>query len=118
MWDILDIQLIDLMDPLGNPMNNVLLSLKRKVKSYLYTIPSYIVYTMTLIMFLLPQTSSQRVVIGMFLYRIKFFLVILFHFKGSTCLVMMTMLTYMLSNSLPHNDISAWPLLGNSLILV
>ena len=64
MWDAIDLQFINVMDPLGKSMDNVLVSLKRKVKSYLFTIPSYIVYTLTLIMFLLPQQSSQRIVIG------------------------------------------------------
>ena len=64
LWDAIDIQYIDLTNVLGKPNNNVILSIKRKMKSYLFTIPSYIVYTLTLIMFLLPQQSSQRIVIG------------------------------------------------------
>jgi hypothetical protein len=65
MWDAIDLQFINVMDPFGKSMDNLLVSLKRKVKSYLFTIPSYIVYTLTLVMFLLPQQSSQRIVIGM-----------------------------------------------------
>lgn len=64
MWDIVNMNFLDVFDPLGDPMNNLLVTLKRKIKSYIYTIPSYIIYTMTLIMFLLPQTSNQRIIIG------------------------------------------------------
>lgn len=37
---------------------------KRKYKNFLYTLPSYFVYLLTLLMFMLPQKSNQRIIIG------------------------------------------------------
>ena len=45
-------------------------------------------------MFLLPQTSSQRIIVG------------------SLCVIISTSLAYMMSINLPKHDISSWPLLG------
>lgn len=94
LWDVIDIQYFDKLDPYNSPIENLVVILKRKTKSYINFLPSYLIYIMTLIMFLLPTNSSQRILIG------------------SVCLVMTTVLAYSLSNSLPHDDIAAWPLLG------
>ncbi|RMZ94595.1 neuronal acetylcholine receptor subunit alpha-5, partial [Brachionus plicatilis] len=67
---------------------------KRKYRSYLYTLPSYFVYILTLLMFMLPQRSNQRIMIG------------------STCLIISCLLSYLMSNTVPNHEISAWPLLG------
>jgi hypothetical protein len=40
----------------------------RVVRNYMFTLPSYIVYMLTLLMFVLPQTSNQRILIGKLLY--------------------------------------------------
>jgi len=94
IWRIDDLILGDTLDVFTNPVSCVRLKLKRNAKSFLFTMPSYSVYILTILMFLLPQQSGQRVIIG------------------ATSLIISTMLSYMMSNSLPHNDISAWPLLG------
>jgi uncharacterized protein YacL len=78
----------------NNPVNVIQIILRRKFKNYLFTIPSYVVYILSLLSFLLPQQSNQRIIIG------------------AVCLVITTLLCSMMSNSLPHADIAAWPLLG------
>jgi len=94
LWSIVDMQYRAASDPYGNTVNSLILSMKRRMRYYLFTTPSYVIYIMSMVMFLLPQTSSQRLIIG------------------ASCFVMTTMLTYMMSNNLPHNDIVAWPLVG------
>lgn len=76
------------------PTCQVLIRFKRIMKNNLFTMPSYIVYILTLLMFLLPQQSSQRIIIG------------------SLCLVITTLLSYMLTNSISHNEVNTMPLLG------
>ena len=95
VWIIDDFQNVPSVDQSnGNPTNTLQIKFTRKVRNYLYTLPSYIVYILTLLMFLLPQTSNQRIIIG------------------STSLIIATSLAYTMISSMPHNDISAWPLLG------
>ena len=40
------------------------LEFRRKNKNYLYTFPTYVTYMLTLLMFMLPQNSNQRILIG------------------------------------------------------
>lgn len=93
MWDIDNFNVYHTEQ---NKSPGVLLQMqfKRKFRNYLYILPSYFVYFLTLLMFILPQTSNQRIMIG------------------STCLIISCLLAYMMSNSAPNHDISAWPLLG------
>lgn len=42
----------------------VKIKLTRKYKNYLLTFPTYVVYILCLLMFLLPQNSNQRIIIG------------------------------------------------------
>jgi len=72
----------------NNPINVIQIILRRKFKNYLFTIPSYVVYILSLLSFLLPQQSNQRIIIG------------------AVCLVITTLLCSMMSNSLPHTDIA------------
>jgi hypothetical protein len=95
IWTIDDFRNIASVDQAtNNPTNILQIKFVRKVKNYLYTLPSYVVYILTLLMFLLPQQSHQRIIIG------------------SITLIIATTLAYIMSISLPHNDISQWPLLG------
>ncbi len=94
IWSINDIKIISINEDKNKPVNVVQFSFMRKYKNYLLTIPSYVVYILTLLMFLLPQQSNQRIIIG------------------STCLVIMSMMSAMMSASLPQSDLAAWPLLG------
>jgi hypothetical protein len=94
IWSIEDVTGIQSVDPESNPVHIMLVRFKRKIRNYLYTLPSYIVYILTLLMFMLPQTSNQRVTIG------------------SVSLTISTLLTYMLTVNMPHSQVSAWPLLG------
>jgi len=94
MWRIENVEQVTTTDEARDPISIVRISFKRSMGGYLYTMPSYIVYILTLLMFLLPQQSSQRIIIG------------------SACLVISSLLIFMMANSLPKNDISAWPLLG------
>jgi hypothetical protein len=55
-----------------NPQSLLQIQFKRNIKSYAYTIPSYIVYILTLLMFLLPQQSNQRLIIGFYYLIPKF----------------------------------------------
>lgn len=63
IWQIEDLYV-------GSPLENnsqytvLQIRFKRQIRNYLYTIPSYIIYIMTLLMFMLPQTSNQRIIIG------------------------------------------------------
>lgn len=95
IWKIDDFNNVPSIDQSNNnPTNTLQIKFVRQVRNYLYTMPSYIVYILTLLMFLLPQTSNQRIIVG------------------STTLIIATMLAYTMSISLPNNEISAWPLLG------
>jgi hypothetical protein len=94
IWSIDDVSGIASVDQESNPVHIMLVRFKRTIRNYLYTLPSYIVYILTLLMFMLPQTSNQRVVIG------------------SVSLTIATLLAYMLTVNMPHSDISAWPILG------
>lgn len=96
IWEIADISSIPSTDTENNPISIILFKFKRKVRNYLYTLPSYVVYILTLLMFLLPQTSNQRIIIG------------------SISLIIATLLTYMMSNEMPKADVAAWPLLGTT----
>ena len=64
IWAIDDMTNLDSIDQNRNPVNILQMRFKRKLKNYLYTVPSYIVYILTLLMFLLPQNSNQRIIIG------------------------------------------------------
>ncbi len=94
IWSINNINSIETKEDSTEPGNLFRITFKRTMKGHIFTMPSYIVYILTLLMFLLPQHSSQRLIIG------------------STCLVISTILSYMLSNALPRDDISAWPIVG------
>ena len=94
IWEIENFNNIPATDPENNPVNVLVITFTRQVRNYLYTLPSYIVYILTLLMFMLPQTSNQRIIIG------------------SVSLVIATLLTYMMSINMPQSDLSAWPLLG------
>jgi hypothetical protein len=94
IWAIDDVSGIASVDQESNPVHIMLVRFKRKIRNYLYTLPSYIVYILTLLMFMLPQTSNQRVIIG------------------AVSLTISTLLTYMLTVNMPHSQVSAWPLLG------
>lgn len=64
IWTIDDLNSIPTKDQNNNPVFILQMRFKRKIRNYLYTMPSYIVYILTLLMFLLPQTSNQRIIIG------------------------------------------------------
>ncbi len=81
-------------DPNENPSHQLFMRFSRRARTLLYTVPSYIVYILTLLMFWLPQTSNQRVLIG------------------SASLIISTLLIYMMSVNMSHSDLSAWPILG------
>lgn len=98
IWAIDDINNMPTTDKLNYPMNVLQIKLKRATRNYMHTFPSYIVYILTLLMFLLPQTSNQRIIIG------------------SVCLIISTLLAYMMTKNLPHNDVVAWPVLGKYFI--
>jgi hypothetical protein len=44
--------------------NSLKIKLTRKYKNYLLTYPTYVVYILSLLMFVLPQNSNQRIIIG------------------------------------------------------
>lgn len=94
IWQIADIRNTQILTLDKYPTSFLTIQLKRNVKNYLFTLPSYVVYMLTLLMFILPQTSNQRILIG------------------STCLIIATILTFTMSKNMPRSDISAWPLLG------
>ena len=94
IWSINDIKIISVDEDRNRPVSVVQFSFMRKYKNYLLTMPSYVVYILTLLMFLLPQQSNQRIIIG------------------STCLVIMSMMSALMSVNLPQSDLAAWPLLG------
>lgn len=98
LWTIKNIAQVDTQDDARDPLSVLRVEFKRKMGGYLYTMPSYIVYILTLLMFLLPQQSNQRIIIG------------------STCLVISSLLIFMMASSLPHDDVAEWPLLGKQLI--
>lgn len=93
IWSIDGIAVIDI-EGKNNDTSVLQVTFKRKYKNFLFTMPSYIVYILTLLMFLLPQQSNQRITIG------------------ATCLVITTLLCSILTSSMPNSDIAAWPLLG------
>ena len=103
VWSIEDLDEVVTSDQY--PTCEILIRFKRVMKNNLFTMPSYIVYILTLLMFLLPQQSSQRIIIG------------------SVSLVITTLMSYMLTNSISHNEVNTMPLLGklylfNSVLLV
>ncbi|CAF0769090.1 unnamed protein product [Brachionus calyciflorus] len=98
MWDIENFNSNSTIDDNRNQIVVLQLQFKRKYRNYLYTLPSYFVYILTLLMFILPQTSNQRIIIG------------------STCLIISCLLTFMMSNSTPNHEISAWPLLAKMFV--
>jgi hypothetical protein len=77
IWTIEDIDLIETNDLDYNPVSIVHMKFKRNIKSYIYTMPSYIVYILTLLMFLLPQQSNQRLIIGVCLFICLFNFIII-----------------------------------------
>lgn len=69
IWDIEDLNVISKIDKVygiefKNPVSMLQIIFKRKIRNYIFTIPSYIVYILTLLMFMLPQSSNQRIIIG------------------------------------------------------
>lgn len=96
IWQIEDAKWIPQASQERFPVNFLRVDFRRTVRNYLFTMPSYIVYMLTLLMFVLPQTSNQRILIG------------------STCLIIATLLAYTMTANLPHTDISAWPILGRA----
>ena len=64
IWQIDKFFTVDTKDSLGNQMHLCQVLFKRKIRTYLFTMPSYIVYILTLLTFLLPETSNQRLTIG------------------------------------------------------
>jgi hypothetical protein len=94
LWSLEDFSHLNTFDSENNPMSILQIIFKRKSSHFLFTLPSYIIYMLTLLMFILPQKSNQRLIIG------------------SICLVMDTILIFMMSKSLPSNDIDSWPVLG------
>ncbi len=94
IWSINSINSIETHEDSTDPSSLFRITFKRTKKGHVFTMPSYIVYILTLLIFLLPQQSTQRLIIG------------------STCVVITTILIYMLSSSLPKDDITAWPIVG------
>ena len=94
MWMIEDLKSVLSTDSENNPIQIVKIVLNRNTRNYLYTLPSYIIYILTLLMFWLPQTSNQRIIIG------------------STSLIIATLLIYIMSINMSHTDLAAWPVLG------
>ena len=60
-----NINQIDTLDSGRDPLSILRIQFKRTTKGHTYTLPSYVVYTLTLLMFLLPQQSNQRLIIGL-----------------------------------------------------
>jgi hypothetical protein len=75
VWSIIDTILIRNYDLNHNSIITLRLKLKRQVNNFLYTLPSYIVYVLTLLTFLLPQGSNQRIIIGNFCKFESFFVI-------------------------------------------
>ena len=100
IWQIEDAKWIPQASQERFPVNFLRVDFRRTVRNYLFTMPSYIVYMLTLLMFVLPQTSNQRILIG------------------TTCLIIATLLAYTMTANLPHTDISAWPILGRAYFLI
>lgn len=67
MWDIHDFK-VDVVNKKDQKCSAFIQFLfKRKYRNYLYILPSYFVYILSLLMFMLPQESNQRIIIGKFL---------------------------------------------------